>query len=227
MLKPKAREIMIIKNFVVFEGIDGAGTTTQLNAIKEALLPKGSPALFTAEPTKAETGKFLRRMLKGDVKLTKEGASYLFAADRNEHVEGDLVIEEDGRLVTGIKKACEKGKIVISDRYLFSSLAYQSVDCDPTLPRALNSFFPLPNLLFFFDIEPEVSLERIKSRDEKEIYEKLDFLKKANDEYKKILIEYSKEKGEGMKIIRVDATLPKEKITEKILSELDSVYKIL
>lgn len=209
---------MILENFIVFEGIDGAGTTTQLEILKS----KAPGLLFTAEPTSSETGKFLRKMLKGEIQVTNETAAYIFAADRNEHINGAYIIEQNN-LITGIKSACENGKIVVSDRYLFSSLAYQSTGCSPEIPRTLNKFFPLPRLLFFFDIDPEISLKRISSRGQKEIYEKIDFLKKTREEYEKAIAEYD---GKGMKIVRIDATLDKEKISQKIEKEIDLIYKI-
>ena len=165
-------------------------------------------------------------MLKGEIQVTNETAAYIFAADRNEHINGNYIIEEN-KLITGVKSACEKGKIVVSDRYFFSSLAYQSINCSPEIPRTLNKFFPLPRLLFFFDIEPEISLKRISSRGQKEIYEKIDFLKKTKEEYEKVLAEYNgTEIGKGMKIVRIDATLDKEKISQQIEKEINSIYKI-
>ncbi|MBQ5499234.1 MAG: dTMP kinase, partial [Treponema sp.] len=80
---------MILQNFIVFEGIDGAGTSTQIEMLKNR--PEANDFLFTAEPTSAPTGKFLRQMLKGDFPLQNESAAYLFAADRNEHVNGKLL----------------------------------------------------------------------------------------------------------------------------------------
>src|SRR5574344_1031504 len=128
---------MVLQNFIVFEGIDGAGTTTQLNALRNR--KDTGNFLFTAEPTTAPTGKFLRQMLKGDIPLTPVTSAYLFAADRTEHVFGNLVIGDGGTLVTGIEKACAQNKIVVIDRYFFSSLAYQSIDCGKETPRILNS----------------------------------------------------------------------------------------
>ena len=88
---------MVLENFIVFEGIDGAGTTTQLEILKS----RTPEFLFTAEPTSSETGKFLRKMLKGEIQVTNETAAYIFAADRNEHINGNCIIEEnkscDGR----------------------------------------------------------------------------------------------------------------------------------
>src|SRR5574344_1582440 len=175
---------MLLKNFIVFEGIDGAGTTTQLDLLRKH--SEVSNFLFTAEPTTSATGKFLRQMLKGDLPLNPVTSAYLFAADRNEHINGTLVTQDDRTLVTGVAQACKNNKVVVSDRYFFSSLAYQSIDCGQTLPALLNSPFPLPQLLFFFNIEPEVSLKRITVRGYTEIYETLDFLKKTEAAYRRL-----------------------------------------
>lgn len=219
----KTEKNMVLDNFIVFEGIDGAGTTTQLNILKEK--PECKNFLFTAEPTVSPTGKILRNILKGEIKVKNETAAYFFAADRNEHINGELKTE-NSMLVTGVKEACSKGKIVISDRYFFSSLAYQSTGCSPEIPRVLNSLFPLPKLLFYFEITPEVSLSRISSRNVREIYEKVDFLKVTVEEYHKVLEEYSHpDKNQGMKIVKLDATKPKEEIASLIWNEIQAVYK--
>lgn len=214
---------MILRNFIVFEGIDGAGTTTQLNAIKND--PRSEHFLFTQEPTDAETGKFLRRMLKGEVKAELSTAAYLFAADRNEHVNGQLVKDENRHLVTGIKKATEKGYTVVSDRYFFSSLAYQSQGDSAEVSRRVNSAFPLPALLFFFDLDVDTALSRVGSRNEtREIYEKKDFLEKTKSAYEKVISEYEKaENNDGMKVVRIDAKLPKEEITKIIWHEIQNL----
>ncbi len=210
---------MILRKFIVFEGIDGAGTSTQIEKLKKR--PKTEQFLFTAEPSSGETGKFLRRMLKGDIGLENSTAAYLFAADRNEHITGKLRCEGQ-TLISGIKEACLSGKTVVSDRYLFSSLAYQSISCPKELPYILNSTFPLPQLLFYFDIDPSISLERIKGRDTKEIYEKEDFLRKAAAEYKKAVARMSLQEKE-MKVVTLDATNDIEELSEKIWSEISGL----
>ncbi len=202
---------MILKNFVVFEGIDGAGTSTQISLLKSS--PNADRFFFTAEPTDSETGRFLRRMLKGDVALDPRTSAFLFAADRNEHLYGN------GGTNCGVVRQAESGKIVISDRYLFSSLTYQSVTCGEELPRQLNASFPLPEKLFFFDIDPEISLKRVLNRGETEIYEKLEFQKATAARYRRIIDEYEA-KNTGMKIIRIDATKAVEEIAEIINHEL-------
>lgn len=212
---------MILQNFIVFEGIDGAGTSTQIEMLKNR--PEAKDFLFTAEPTSAPTGKFLRQMLKGDFPLQNESAAYLFAADRNEHVNGKL-LTQGNTLVTGIKEACQSGKKVVSDRYLFSSLAYQSINCPPEVPRLLNSLFPLPSLLFYFEISPKDSLSRLGDRNFREIYEKEDFLNRTVQEYHNVLSEYSeKTKNQGMKIVLIDAKKTKEEISANIWQEIKNL----
>ena len=195
---------MILKNFIVFEGIDGAGTSTQIKKICE----KNPQKFFqTAEPTSLETGKFLRKMLGGEFSVDEKTNSFLFAADRAEHLYGK----------NGIIEQINNGKTVISDRYLFSSLAYQSISCGEELPKLLNSTFPLPEILFFFEIDPKISLKRVDSRNEKkEIYEKIETQKKIAMEYEKIISEYENNPSCGMKIIRIDAAKSIEEISETI-----------
>ncbi len=202
---------MILKNFVVFEGIDGAGTSTQINILKAGEIK--NRLFFTAEPTSSPTGKFLRTVLKGDVSLDPRTSAYLFAADRAEHLYGNSSAD------CGIEKQCEQGKIVISDRYLFSSLTYQSVTCGDELPRLLNSNFPLPELLFFFKIDPKISLQRVDRRGEREIYEKLDFLQATEERYEKVIQEFQ-DKNTGMKIVILDAAKSKEEVSSVIKEEL-------
>ena len=201
---------MILKNFIVLEGIDGAGTSTQLNLLKNRLSPEKT--VYTAEPTTLSTGRFLRSVLRGDEKLTPETTAFLFAADRQEHVYGS----------GGIVESCTSGKLVISDRYVFSSLAYQSITCGEELPRKLNQDFPLPEYLFFFGITPQASLKRIEKRDVTEIYEKKDFLEATARQYEKI-ISYYETLQTGMHIIRLDATESIEKLAEKIWTVLQEM----
>ena len=207
-------KVMILKNFIVFEGIDGAGTSTQIKKLVERGNTERGEGNFvaTAEPTTGETGRFLRRMLGGEFKVDEKTNAYLFAADRCEHIFGK----------NGVKELCESGKIVVSDRYFFSSMAYQSVSCGDELPKLLNSPFPLPEYLFYFVINPEISLGRVTSRGEKkEIYETIEKQKKIAAQYEKVISEYEKTTTEsGMKIIRIDAEKDIESISEEIWKSL-------
>ena len=200
---------MILKKFVVFEGIDGSGTSTQIALLKERA--GGKKVSFTAEPSENSTGKFLRQILAGKEKVSPQTAAYLFAADRAEHLWG----------AGGIVDQTKSGFTVVSDRYLFSNLAYQGVTCGENLPKLLNSPFPLPELLFFFDISAQKSLERVEKRGEaKEIYENEKFLKDTAARYQNIIDAYKKEEYKEMRIVELDATLPKEKISDLIWKEI-------
>ena len=202
---------MVLKNFIVLEGIDGAGTSTQ---IKKLVQSNPDKYIATAEPTSGPTGKFLRQMLAGDFKVDERTNAYLFAADRCEHIFGK----------GGVKELCESGKVVVSDRYFFSSLAYQSVSCDLELPQLLNSPFPLPEYLFFFDINPEISLGRVNARNgHKEIYENIESQKKIAALYEKVISMYESDSRlrEEMKIIRIDASKSIEDISRIIKEELE------
>ena len=204
---------MTLKNFIVFEGIDGSGTSTQIKKLVERDLNK---FVATAEPTKKETGLFLRKMLGGDFSVDSKTAAYLFAADRCEHIYGK----------DGVIDLLNQEKIVVSDRYFFSSLAYQSVSCGNELPRLLNSQFPLPEILFYFYIDPEISLKRVEDRNEKkEIYEKIDYQKKTAALYEDVINEYSKpELKDEMKIIKIDASKSIEEISQIIWQNVKGMY---
>lgn len=213
---------MVLKNFIVLEGIDGSGTSTQLNELKKIIEEncKDICVETTCEPTDNPIGKFIRTVLKGETKLDPRTLAYLFAADRSQHIFG----------INGVEENCNKGKIVLSDRYLFSSLAYQSASCGMELPKALNDFFPLPEILFYFRIEPEISLKRVLNRDGEntEIFENLDYQKKTAQWYEKVIEKYQSEMEmsyatDKMKIIIVDGTKSIKEITENLWASVKNM----
>ena len=204
---------MVLKNFIVFEGIDGSGTTTQLKLLKA----KCPTIALTAEPTASATGQLLRRVLSGEVDVSKQTVAHLFAADRCEHLFGKSTFHE-GRLDTGVAEACAAGSLVVSDRYLFSSLAYQGEATVRDLTAQLNEPFPLPEALVYFAISPQAALERVASRGlKREIYETLSTLKEVSRRYDELLTEYTlTPKGEGMSVIKVDAALPIQEVAATV-----------
>ncbi len=105
----------ILSNFLVFEGLDGSGTTTQLGILEEELSRREIPHLISAEPTTSPIGQLIREALSGRLVLERDTLARLFAADRAEHLFGKH----------GMVPRSEAGELVICDRYLFSSLAYQ------------------------------------------------------------------------------------------------------
>ena len=198
----------ILKNFWVLEGLDGAGTTTQLKNLEAYMNGKGLPVFRTAEPTIYETGKFIRRVLSGEVKVPQSTVAYLFAADRDNHLNNPEY---------GIKAHLAKGETVISDRYFFSSFAYQSIGFDPDAVMMLNSRFPYPELVLYVDTPVEDCISRIDSRGtDKEIYEKLDYQRLVHANYESFFSRLP----EGCRLIRVDGTLTREEIFEILVKEI-------
>jgi dTMP kinase len=187
----------IIPNFIVFEGGDGSGTSTQLSILSERLKNNKKPVFYpTFEPTDGQIGKLIRAALKKEVFFKPETLAMLFAADRNEHLYGS----------DGILAHINRGESVVSDRYVLSSLVYQGIECGLELPSILNSRFPAPELTFFLDIESETALSRMKGRKTLEIYEYLEFQEKVRQMYKTQITQY-REKGAKVEIIDASKTI--------------------
>ncbi|UTC48056.1 dTMP kinase [Treponema vincentii] len=199
---------MILKNFVVFEGLDGTGTTSQLRLLREAFTTRGlqDTVYFTCEPTGDSIGKLIREALSGAAGFDAKTIAYLFGADRCEHVYGK----------SGILTQLQAGKAVFSDRYLFSSLAYQGLDAGKELAQTINAPFPLPEYLFFFDLPASTAMARIEKRNiPREIYEKETFQQKVATEYQAIFRHYA-ETAPDMRILRINASKTIEEIHENI-----------
>jgi dTMP kinase len=197
-------QTQILENFIVLEGIDGAGTTTQLDLIDAELTRLALAHVKTCEPTSGPVGSFIRTVLRGNEQVQPGTLALLFAADRYEHLHEPLC---------GIMDLHESGKLVISDRYLFSSLAYQSIDTGMDFPASINRDFPLPSHLFFIDIPIDVCMERLASRKNTEIFEVRYFQEKVISAYKKTLSLFSDTR---MKIYLIDGTLPRDTVFGKI-----------
>ena len=205
----------ILENFVVFEGCDGSGTSTQMEILRSKLAEPGEagkgPVFFPcAEPTDGEIGRLIRRALRGEVSLLPQTLAGLFAADRSEHVFAP----------GGIRERCLGGQLAVCDRYVFSSLVYQGIECGEELPRLLNRRFPAPALLFFFDIDPEAAQERMKGRASLDIFENLDFQKKVRHRYRLLLDEYEKSGG---RVKTVDASGTREEVALQVWAELSKL----
>jgi len=193
----------ILQNFYVLEGLDGAGTTTQSKLIESYLLSKQVPFFLTFEPTSSQLGQTARKILQGKIKTTPLALAFQFCADREDHINNKE---------NGIIAKLNEGKKVISDRYFYSSLAYQSLGATYEKVKKLNNF-PSPEYIFFLDTPCEVCINRIDNRgDSKEIFEEIEVLKKVKSNYERAFSELD----EKVKLIRIDGTLPKEKIFEVI-----------
>jgi dTMP kinase len=158
--------------FVVFEGIDGAGTTTQCRLLSERLRAdrRRRQVAVTAEPSTGPAGTLIRHVLRERVVAStplgerkpfdRRALALLFAADRLDHVSCEVT------------PLVEDGWVVISDRYVLSSLAYQRLDAPVDWVATINRFAPAPDILFFLDVDPEVAWKRIRdSRPGRDIFE--------------------------------------------------------
>ena len=198
----------ILKNFWVLEGLDGAGTTTQLKNIAAELNRRNIPSFATCEPTEYETGVFLRRILRGEIKIPQSSIAHMFSTDRDNHLNNSEY---------GILKHIKDGEIVISDRYFFSSFAYQSIGFDYEKVKLLNSLFPYPEKVIYLDTPPEECIKRIENRgSSKEIFEKLEYQKQVRENYETCF----RELPAGCTLIKIDGTLSKEEITAKLIDNL-------
>ena len=164
--------------FIVFEGIDGAGKTTQIELLTKKLTEDGRRVYRTAEPTESVSGGLLRDALSGVSKRTPCEMAALFVLDRIFH---------NTNPVNGIEKMLSDGVDVICDRYYYSSLAYQGSETDAKWVQDMNLSCPeirSPDICIFLDLTPEQSMERIgKGRVTVEIYENVDRLSRVRDRF--------------------------------------------
>ena len=187
--------------FIVFEGIDGAGKTTQIELLAQKLRDAGLDPYVTAEPTGMETGKAIRRVLSGAVPKTPTQVAAMFVQDRIDHNVDPT---------EGIEVLLTQGKAIICDRYYYSSLAYQGSLTDFDWVMAANCDCPeirKPDLCIFLDLSPEESMKRItQGRTQVEIYEKADTLTKVRARYMDVFAKLSA-RGEQIEIIDASGTI--------------------
>jgi len=186
--------------FIVFEGLDGSGSSTQARLLAEKLEAKGHAVLRTKEPTdQTPVGRLIREVLQHKWEASPEGLQLLFCADRADHLKHE------------IEPALQNGQIVISDRYLFSTIAYGELAVeDGEWLRSLNQHFRIPDLTFLFKLDPKICIERIQGRgNEVELFEKHEKLEKIWQNYEKLSTEY-----ENIHVIDADRTI--EEIAEEV-----------
>lgn len=190
--------------FIVFEGLDGSGQSTQAQLLKDYLKKeKNISAVLTKEPTSAPIGALIRQVLKKEVSISPAALQLLFCADRSEHLEKI------------IKPALKNGQWVVSDRYFCSTMAYGSLDLDIDWLIKINEDFLKPDVIFLLKVRPQVCLERIdKNRDKREFFEESEKLKKVWQTY-----EILSQKFSNIKIIDGEKNI--EEVFEEIKSKID------
>lgn len=181
--------------FIVLEGGDGAGKTAQAKALCSALKRNGYEVHPTAEPSRSTVGKLIRRSFLEREKMFPEVEALLFAADRFLHLKYE------------IRPALAAGRMVVCDRYMYASLAYQGAQgVDLSWIREMNRFADKPDLAIYLDVPAETGLSRIRRK--KSVLEKLELQRRVREEYLKLV-----QAGE---LALVDSTQPIEKVSEDI-----------
>lgn len=179
----------------MIEGLDGAGTTTQVRRLVEHLNARGQRAHATREPSDGPVGKLIREMLTGghaipDQALSQSTFGLLFAADRLDHLQRE------------VEPALTAGTWVVSDRYYHSSLAYQGTGADRDWIAMLNARARKPDITLFLKVRPEVAAERrVAAGRTQELFEDLQMQREVDAGYRATIDELS---AQGERIITID-----------------------
>lgn len=202
--------------FIVFEGIEACGKTTQVGLLQKNLERMGIKSVSTVEPTSSPIGKFIRHsLLSGIESVTTDALQMMFAADRMEHLKSK----------GGILDQLTAGNTVVCDRYYLSSIAYGFDPADPYISRQYPNILKMnestmkilkPDITIFIDISPEEAARRLKVRGgAKEINDTMDRLKYVHDMYRFLL---SQNMGEY--IIKFDGTMDIVELSQAILKSV-------
>ncbi len=206
--------------FIVLEGIDGAGKTTQVSDIGKELSKKYK-VYTTKQPSDGPIGKFIRKVLSGSVKVDRVAFQYLFSADRE--AQQEEIIRE-----------LQKGKIVIMDRYVWSALAYGILDHGSDRIKKTGDFlsvalsilsmyhqFIIPDMTIYLDIPVEVAMKRLlqNKRYAIELYKRKEHIEKAKKSYNWVVKKF------GSNFTRIDGTLSEDEITKKLVSLIEPLIK--
>lgn len=198
---------MIQGLFIVIEGIDGTGKSTQVKRLGEWFVQQGRDVVLSREPTDGPWGKKLRKSAATG-RLSAEDELHYFLNDRRQHV------------AETIAPALAAGKVVILDRYYFSTMAYQGArGFDPVEIRRLNEeFAPLPNLLLILDLDVETAHQRIGHRgDSTNEFEKYEILKRCRE----IFLSLSDEPFARV----IDSNAPLDEVSERLRRAVEDFLK--
>lgn len=202
--------------FVVLEGLDGAGTTTQAARLAAALRRAGRRVVLTREPSGGPIGRLLRRALRGQLRmrahseLSEAALALLFAADRVDH------------LASTIQPALAGGWVVVSDRYVLSSLAYQGRVLDLAWVEAINAQAPAPDLTLFLDVEPRTAAGRRARRGgRRERFEDARTQVAVAQAYEAVV----RRKARSHHILRLDGEQPVDVVADQVRLAVASLLK--
>ena len=202
--------------FIVFEGCDGSGKTTVSTGVHQKLIEKGYEVIYTREPGGIDIAEQIRSVVLDpkNTAMDNRTEALLYAASRRQH------------LVQKVLPALKENKIVICDRFLFSSLAYQGyargIGVDEVLK--INEFAiegHMPDATIFLDVAPEVGLSRIQTRTFKDRLdqESMDFHQRVFDGYMKVNEQFSDD------VVKFDDNRTPEEIIEEITNYIEKLVK--
>jgi len=196
---------------IVLEGLDGAGTTTQVARLVAHLTSQNMPAHATREPSDGPVGRLLRQMLTGahaipGERISQDTFGLLFAADRMDHLQRE------------IEPQLALGTTVVSDRYYHSSLAYQGTGADRDWIATLNGRARRPDVTIFLRVRPEVAAERrVAAGRTQELFEDLQMQREVDAGYRATLAEL---RASGERIEEIDGEQTPDQVFAEILARL-------
>jgi dTMP kinase len=197
-------------HFIVLEGLDGSGITTQGRLLRDWLGDERDiPAIHTQEPSEGPVGSLIRQALRHRVNCDPATLALLFAADRLDHLTSD------------IQPRLDAGYVVVCDRYYLSSLAYQTSEIQDTdWLVSINSRARQPDLTLFFDVPVETCLARIaRARHETQRFERAETLARVRSNFLRF-IEELRERGERIDV--VDGSRPIDDVRADVRSRVDA-----
>lgn len=187
--------------FFVLEGLDGAGTTTQASLLAARLREEGHRVHLTAEPSRGPVGARIREALGGALAMDRRTLALLFAADRLDHLQRE------------VRPHLDAGEHVVCDRYVLSSLAYQSLDAPRAWVAGINRFAPPPDATFFLQVRPAVAHGRRHAQSgASDIFETLPQLRRVARNYARDV----RDLGRRQRVAIVDGEGPIEAVALQI-----------
>lgn len=184
--------------FICIEGLDASGKTTHARRLVRDLQKRGFDAIYTTEPSAGEIGKFIRtHVLQRRKRVPSVVEALLFAVDRVDHVEKE------------IKPALQEGKIVVSDRYVYSSLAYQgAAGLEIKWIEGINELALPPDLAIYLDVPAEVVVRRLRGR--RSVMERLKIQRKVREVYMRLV--------KNGALIAIDGDRPRAEVSKDVLT---------